>query len=285
MKWMGYRKVVVFCGAILLLGATGSFGLTEERYRSTTSAKSGSGEHAAASASKTTIVKASATAAKTDSHTAAPAAHATTDADGAHAAIQMQPNQALNKLLEGNARYVSGKTQGPNRSVARRTEQAKGQRPFAIVIACSDSRVPPEILFDQGIGDIFVIRTAGNVVDDIALGSIEYAVEHLGANLIVVLGHKSCGAVTAAVAGGTAPGHVGSIVAKITPAVEKARAKQGGDLVDNAIRANIKEVGQTVRGSEPILRELMDDGAVRVVGAYYDLESGVVTTTYSPCIM
>lgn len=283
MKLMGNRKVVVCCGVILLLGATGSLAVSEERYRSSTPAKSGYVEHATTGSS---VAKTSAPAAKVDSHAAAPAAHAAqADVHGGHDAPQLQPAQALSKLLEGNARYVSGKSLGPNRSVARRTAVSKGQRPFAIIVTCSDSRVPPELLFDQGIGDLFVIRTAGNVIDDIALGSIEYAVEHLGANLIVVLGHKSCGAVTAAVAGGTAPGHVGSIIAKIAPAVEKARAKQGGDLVDNAIRANIKEVGQTVRGSEPILRVMMDDGAVRVVGAYYDLESGVVTTTYSPCIM
>jgi len=182
---------------------------------------------------------------------------------------------ALQKLAYGNKRYVSSAMLHPNQTVERRTEVSKGQNPFAVIVGCSDSRIPPEILFDQGIGDLFVIRVAGNIVDDIALGSIEYAVDHLGTPLVVVLGHGKCGAVTAAVQGGEAHGHIGSIVKTIAPAVEKAKA-QSGDLTDNAIRANIELVADTVKASKPIITKALEQGKVKIVGAYYDIESGKV---------
>ena len=110
----------------------------------------------------------------------------------------------------------------PNQGVERRKELVEGQHPFAIILCCSDSRVPPEVIFDQGLGDLFIVRTAGNVFDNIALGSIEYAVEHLEVPLLVVLGHGQCGAVTATVEGGHAPGHISNVVEAIQPAVVKA---------------------------------------------------------------
>ena len=145
---------------------------------------------------------------------------------------------ALKRLIDGNNRYVSSKMAHPNQTENRRKEVIKGQKPFAVIVGCSDSRIPPEIIFDQGIGDLFVIRVAGNIVDDVALGSVEYAVDHLGTKLVIVLGHGNCGAVTATVQGGEAHGHIGSIVRTIAPAVEKARA-QTGELIDNAIKINV----------------------------------------------
>lgn len=282
MQNRGTRTTVV---ALLVGVLTAGASLAEERYRPY---RSYQGEHES-TATKATAVKSTAKAeakaapAKPAADRHAPAESPAADGHGHAPAIKLAPADALSKLLDGNARYVNGKAQGPNRSASRRAAVAKGQSPFAVIVSCSDSRVPPEILFDQGIGDLFIVRTAGNVVDDVALGSIEYAVEHLGASLILILGHQSCGAVAATVAGGTPHGHVGSIVSMITPAVEKARSKPG-DLLENSIKANVKLVSEKLRSSEPILRELMDDGTVRIVGGYYDLESGSVSMTYQPCL-
>jgi carbonic anhydrase len=185
------------------------------------------------------------------------------------------PDESLAKLLEGNARYVKGAMTHPDADAARRAEVAKGQHPFAIILSCSDSRIPPEIVFDQGLGDIFVIRTAGNVVDDIAIGSIEYAAEHLGSPLLVVLGHENCGAVKATVDGGEAPGHIASIVKAIKPAVEKAKGEKG-DLVDNSVRENVSMVREKLAESKPLLAEMVEKGKLKVVGARYDLDDGKV---------
>ncbi|HOE17456.1 MAG TPA: carbonic anhydrase [Syntrophorhabdaceae bacterium] len=186
-----------------------------------------------------------------------------------------EADQALKKLIDGNKRFASLKQKHPNQGVRRRSEVSKGQKPFAVIVGCSDSRIPPEILFDQGIGDIFVIRDAGNIVDDVVLGSIEYAVDHLGTRLVVILGHSKCGAVTATVQGGEAHGHVGSIVKAIIPAVRKAKGKKG-DLIDNAIRANIDIVTKQVKSSTPVIAKLVRTGKVKVVGAYYDIDTGLV---------
>ncbi|HXI85449.1 MAG TPA: carbonic anhydrase [Verrucomicrobiae bacterium] len=184
-------------------------------------------------------------------------------------------DEALARLKAGNERFVTGKVIHPNEGADRRAEVAKGQDPFAIIVGCSDSRVGPEVVFDQGLGDLFVIRTAGNVVDDVALGSIEYAADHLGVPLILVLGHTRCGAVSAAVAGGEAPGHVASVVKKIKPAVEETKGKPG-DALDNAVRANVHHVVNQLRNTAPILSGLVKSGKLRVVGACYDLDTGRV---------
>ena len=184
-------------------------------------------------------------------------------------------NQALQTLIEGNKRFAAMNATHPNQGKERRDEVKGGQKPFAVIVGCSDSRIPPEILFDQGIGDIFVIRLAGNVVDDTALGSIEYAVDHLGARLVVVLGHAKCGAVTAATQGGEAHGHIGSIVQLIIPAVEQARAKSG-DLIDNSIKENARLVAATIASSKPILSKMVEDGKIAVLPAYYDIDTGMV---------
>ncbi|HOV89960.1 MAG TPA: carbonic anhydrase [Syntrophorhabdaceae bacterium] len=187
----------------------------------------------------------------------------------------MATKDPIKLLSEGNKRFVEGKSIHPNQDSARRTAISSGQKPFAIIIGCSDSRVPPEILFDQGIGDLFIIRVAGNIVDDVALGSIEYAVDHLGTELVVVLGHSKCGAVTATVKGGEAHGHIGSIASIIMPAVEKAKG-QHGDIVENAIRNNMEITVEKIKSSEPIMTKAVKEGRVKVIGAYYDIESGVV---------
>jgi carbonic anhydrase len=185
--------------------------------------------------------------------------------------------QALQKLIEGNKRFTLSKQSHPNQNKERRQELAKGQKPFAVIVGCSDSRVPPEIIFDQGLGDLFVIRVAGNIVDDVALGSIEYAVDHLGTRLIVVLGHSKCGAVTATVQGGTPHGHVGSIMEAIKPAISAAKDLPG-NLADNTIKANARLVASQIQSSQPILSELARLDKIAVVSAYYDIENGEVHT-------
>src|SRR5881275_593531 len=187
------------------------------------------------------------------------------------------PAEGISRLKEGNGRYTIGNLQHPGQTTQRRAELAKSQHPFAIIVSCSDSRVQPEIVFDQGLGDLFVLRVAGNVIDDHGLGSIEYAVDHLGVRLIVVLGHQRCGAVQAAketiAAKGKAPGHIESLVTAIKPAVE-ATAK---DDLDATIKANVKNVVQTLRSSTPILKAEVDSGKIQVIGGYYSLDTGAVT--------
>lgn len=190
--------------------------------------------------------------------------------------INSYAQDQLAKLLEGNKRFVEGKLLHPNQSAARRTEVASGQKPFAVILTCSDSRVPPEIIFDQGLGDLFVIRTAGHVVDDMALASIEYAVEHLHAGLVVVLGHEKCGAVDAAVGGGELTGHLEKLIAEIEPAVEKAKNEKG-DLLTNAVHKNVDLVVGQLKSSEPVLKEFVHHNELQIIGAYYDLDDGIVT--------
>lgn len=186
--------------------------------------------------------------------------------------------QALLKLMDGNARFASGNATHPDQSAERRAEVVSAQHPFAVVVGCSDSRVPPEIVFDQGIGDIFVVRTAGEVMDNASLGSIEYAVEHLSVPLVVVLGHDSCGAVKAAVEGGEAPGHIASLVEAIKPAVDEAKnGTQAQDqLLNISIDNNVKNIVSDLNSSEPILSEYVKEGKLKIVGARYHLDSGKV---------
>ena len=187
------------------------------------------------------------------------------------------PAEAISKLKEGNGRYTSGNLQHPGQTAERRTELAKTQHPFAAIVSCSDSRVPPEIVFDQGLGDLFIVRVAGNVINDEGLGSIEYTVDHLGTRLILVLGHQRCGAVDAAretiAAKGKAPGHIQSLVTAIKPAVE-ATAK---DDLETTIKTNVKNVVQALRSSTPILKAKVDSGEIQVIGGYYSLDTGAVT--------
>jgi carbonic anhydrase len=189
-----------------------------------------------------------------------------------HATPSMAPDAALAKLKAGNEHFVAEANSPAKPTRARRLETAKSQHPFAVVVGCSDSRTPPELIFDQNIGDLFVVRTAGEVVGDYELGSIEYAVEHLGARLIVVMGHARCGAVQAAVAGDTAPGHVGAIVRKIRPSVLTV-SKEAGEPLVNAIKSNVHQVAGEIR-QKAELGSLASE--VRVVEAYYDFDTGQV---------
>jgi carbonic anhydrase len=187
----------------------------------------------------------------------------------------VSPDQALARLTEGNGRYVSGQMHHPNASGDRRAELAKGQHPFAVVLGCSDSRVPPEIVFDQGLGDLFVIRDAGNTLDNEVLGTIEYAVEHLGSRLIVVLGHEGCGAVIAAVGGGAVPGHIKTVTDAIAPAYRESKS-QPGDKVHNCVLANARRSARRLRVTAPILKHLAEKGELKVVAADYDIATGKV---------
>jgi carbonic anhydrase len=182
---------------------------------------------------------------------------------------------AIAKLQEGNKRFTEDKRVHPHQGADRRLEVVKGQTPFAAILSCSDSRVPLKIIFDQGIGDLFVVRVAGNVLDDIVLASIEYAAEHLNVPLVVVLGHQNCGAVQAVVKGGHAPGHVSALFEALQPAVEKAMAQGGDDLVEKAVRVNIRLTTDAIRDSI-LLSPLVKQGKLEVVGAYYSLETGRV---------
>ncbi|WP_378956408.1 carbonic anhydrase [Pelosinus sp. sgz500959] len=189
--------------------------------------------------------------------------------------VGVNADTAKQMLIDGNQRFVTEKHADINIGQMRREELTKGQHPFAIVVSCSDSRVPPELVFDEGLGDLFVIRTAGEVVDDVALGSIEYAVEHLGVKLVVVLGHEECGAVKATIAGGEVPGHIVAIAKAITPAVNQAKMKKG-DLLSNSVKANVDMIVAKLNASEPIIKEKIEKDHVKVVGAVYELQTGKV---------
>ena len=186
--------------------------------------------------------------------------------------------QALQLLKEGNKRFCNNELQSKNVSGQRRKDLLNnGQKPFAVILGCSDSRVPPEVLFDQALGDIFVIRVAGNVVSPIELGSIEYGTEHLHVPLLVIMGHDNCGAVKATVDGGEAPGCIGAIVDMIKPSVDKVRAAgaNGDDLYEKACDENIRAMLPIVEQS-PIIEELVDHGHLKIVLAKYLQSSGEV---------
>lgn len=208
--------------------------------------------------------------AKSVKATQAPASHAPATAG-------VTPDEALNRLLEGNKRFVANKMFHPNETLEQRAKLATGQWPFAAVLGCADSRVPPEIVFDHGLGDIFTVRVAGNIVEDAGSGSLEYAVEHLGVPLIVVLGHERCGAVKATIetleSQGEAPGHIGELVKKLKPAVEGSKS-QPGDKIDNAVRENARRMAAELAGLDPILKEKVKQGKLKVVAMRYDLDTG-----------
>ena len=189
---------------------------------------------------------------------------------------KLTPDQALTQLLRGNERFVAGWPDHPNQSARRRREVFEaGQQPYAIILSCADSRVPPEIIFDQGLGDLFVIRVAGNVLDDVILGTIEYAVEHLHTPLVMVLGHDKCGAVTAAVEHGRTNSHVQAVVDALQAAILMAEGQEG-DRVSTTIDMNIRYAVKTLRASEPVLMGACAAGQLRIIGARYHLDTGEV---------
>jgi carbonic anhydrase len=181
----------------------------------------------------------------------------------------------LRELKAGNDHHVAKRYQHPHQSAARQRELAGSQAPHAIVLSCADSRVAPEIILDQGLGDLFDVRVAGNVAGDAEIASIEYAAAHLHTPLLVVMGHQKCGAVTAAAESGEAEGHLPSLLGLIRPAIERARG-QSGDLIENAVRLNVENVVRQIRGSGPVLAPLVDRGTLTVVGAVYSLDTGKV---------
>ena len=189
------------------------------------------------------------------------------------------PDGALNNLMAGNARYMQGSPIHPNQSAERQAEVAQGQQPWAAILGCIDSRVPPEIVFDQGLGDLFVARTAGQVIDNVVLGSLEFAVEE-GVKLIMVLGHQSCGAVKATIqtiqTNGHAESQIATLVEAIKPAVIEAES-QPGDLLDNSVRANVALEVQYLKSSSQIILDALDQGTIGLVGARYDLGTGAVS--------
>ena len=198
------------------------------------------------------------------------------------------PTQGLELLMKGNAKFVTGDLDLLKQlaSPTVRKEVAIGQKPFAVVLTCSDSRVPPEILFDKGLGEIFVIRVAGNVVAPHELGSIEYALEHLGTNLIVVLGHEKCGAVSATYAAYPAhvEGNIGSLTESIYPAVnavvagtKPADTAMQTAQIEECIVENIKLVSESLETKSVIIKELVETGKAKIVRAKYDLDDGKVT--------
>ena len=187
----------------------------------------------------------------------------------------------LAELKAGNARYVAKTYQRPHQSAARQHALESGQSPHCTILTCADSRVPPEIVFDQGLGDIFDVRVAGNVAGDVEIASIEYAAEHLHTPLVVVMGHSHCGAVSAAVEGGALPGKLPQLMAAIRPAVDQS-ANEPGDRVANAVRDNVVHVVQQLRASKPVLSELVTEGKLRIVGAVYSLETGKVEWLSQP---
>jgi carbonic anhydrase len=203
-------------------------------------------------------------------------------------------DEALQKLMDGNKQYVENKMTNNSRSdLASRTALSKSQKPYAVILTCSDSRVPPEIIFDKGLGEIFVIRVAGNVPDPLVLGSIEYAAEHLGSPLIMVLGHERCGAVTATVeAKGKSSGskNIDAIVKAIAPSVKiaakdcaackgeaKCAEKKTSDFVECVVDTNAKRVAANLTKQSAILKHLVHENKIKIVAAKYDLDDGLVT--------
>jgi carbonic anhydrase len=200
---------------------------------------------------------------------------------GGKVKTSVSADEALQHLLEGNRRYSTNRVTDLNQTLVRRIEVAQAQNPFATIFGCVDSRVPPEIIFDRGLGDLLVIRTAGQVVDWAVLGSIEFGVVELGIPLIMVLGHERCGAIKATIEalekGLDAPGQIKMLVESIRPAVEKTKG-QPGNLLENAVQANI-ELSMSRLKTSPILAEAIAKNQLKIVGARYDLDTGAVALT------
>ncbi len=190
-----------------------------------------------------------------------------------HASIS--PDAALRRLMAGNLRFVEDRPMHPNQSAERRQEILAGQHPFAVIVSCSDSRVPPELVFDAGLGDLFVIRLAGPVLNDHAIGSIEYGVVHLGVTLVVVMGHESCGAVTAAVTDSDASGHIGALVGSILPSIRDA-AVDGELTIERAVLAHTEALRRELEQVDPFIAPRVREGRLRIVSAYDRMSDGRV---------
>lgn len=195
----------------------------------------------------------------------------------AAAQSNLNPAQSLAKLMAGNKRFVQMKSSNPNQDIVRLQEVAKGQNPFAAVLSCADSRVPVEIIFDQGLGDVFVCRDAGNIATTEAIGSLEFGTLVLGAKVLMVIGHESCGAVIATMKGGEVPGSIGAVLESIEPAVSNFKGQQDSkETVKKATNANVLYQIERLKKS-PVLAELIAQDKLKIVGAYYDLDTGEIT--------
>ena len=185
----------------------------------------------------------------------------------------MEIQESLDRLIEGNGRFVNDTLNGNLQDSSRREALEGGQSPYAIILSCADSRVVPELTFDAGLGEIFTIRVAGNVANSSSIASIEYAVAHLGSKLIVVLGHQSCGAVTAAVAGGDNGEHLNHLLGHISPAIEAS----GSDAsITDVVKKNAQMTGDELKTKSNIIANAVNAGDVKIVSAYYNLDSGKV---------
>jgi len=190
--------------------------------------------------------------------------------------LKLTGKEALQRLLDGNKRFISGALEHPNHCEESRRGLVAGQEPIAVVLTCADSRVPPVDVFDQGLGDIFVVRVAGNIINDQILGSIEYAVAHLHTPLVMVMGHSSCGAVSAVAQGVKLDGHIASLTPSIDAALKKTKSLEG-NWTNNAAKELALATAQKIAQSEPIVFDLVQEGRVLVVATYYNLETGEVT--------
>lgn len=188
---------------------------------------------------------------------------------------EITPDKALQELLNGNERFVKRKRRNPNQTYSRLVEVAKGQKPFASVLGCADSRVPSEIVFDQGLGDLFVCRVAGNIATPEEIGSLEFGSLVLGSKVIMVVGHERCGAVDAAIKGAQVPGQIGSLLEAIKPSVESSKGKEG-DKLENACKANVLAQIEKLKSSS-VLSELIKAEKLKIVGGYYDLDTGKIS--------
>jgi len=201
-------------------------------------------------------------------------------AAGPVAKTTLPPAEALKLMKEGNENFRNEAPSLAANGRERRLELARGQAPFCVLVGCSDSRVSPEILFGRGLGELFIVRNAGNTVDTAALGSIEYAVGVLGVPLVIVLGHQSCGAVAAAVdvveKDATFPGVIGEMVQPIVPAVLSVR-NQPGSLLDNAVRANARRIARRLKTQSQVIQGALNAGKVKIVAARYGLAEGEVS--------
>ncbi|AFY74415.1 carbonic anhydrase [Synechococcus sp. PCC 7502] len=187
----------------------------------------------------------------------------------------MDAEMALQQLKEGNDRYIFDHVEHPHEGAQRRVDVSIAQHPFAVVLGCGDSRVIPEMIFDQGVGDLFVLRIAGNIADDAVIASIEFAIQHLGVRLVVVLGHEKCGAVTAAIAHEVGSSKINSLLSYIEPAIGVAQS-QSGNLLTNAIKVHVKRMVNLIAKSEPVLAHEYRTGNLKVLPAYYNLATGIV---------
>jgi carbonic anhydrase len=195
--------------------------------------------------------------------------------------VPVSPDEAIQRLQEGNVRYAANTSRNKDFS-AGRMARASAQYPFASIVSCADSRVSPELVFDQGPGDLFVVRVAGNFVNEDGLASLEYGAVVLQSRLIMVLGHSDCGAVNSTIKamsdGTTLPGHLPSLVNSIRPAVEAAKARNAADLLSEATAENVRRAVAYLHAAKPLLSDLVSAGKLKVVGAVYNIESGTVTT-------